>query len=78
MTAHDDDDEVPKTLRRARSCGKCPLKGDVRLEQLKTLCGGGTVLRAELLCLDSGCLEGSGKDFYCRGFELNVARLKGT
>lgn len=71
-----DVDEGPQTYHQSKPCRRCPFGRKAAREQLAEACEGGEPLTAEMLCHESGCLEGAGKDYYCRGFELNVERLR--
>lgn len=67
------EDGEPVTLRRALPCARCPFKRGRTLAELQEACQGrpGEI---PMLCLDSGCLDGRGPDYACRGFERNVER----
>jgi hypothetical protein len=66
---------MSETCERALPCRDCPFRQRMTHEQLAAACEGegeGEPGDCEMLCHESGSLDGRGPDLVCRGFQNNL------
>ena len=59
--------------RREKPCSNCPFKHRMTFQEVEDPREPGD--EVEMLCHESGCLDGDGPDLVCRGYEDNLERL---
>lgn len=62
-------------VQRKSACDGCPFKRPMTALEISEVCEPGD--KIEMLCHESGCLDGDGVlDYVCKGFQDNLKRIR--